>query len=91
MLFVGRAALAQEGSYQITLLGWGSGGRIAGGAYQMDVTISQPEADEIGGGNYTLNGGVGGGRRVVIALASPTATPISPGAGERIYLPLIER
>ena len=84
-------ALARTNAYQIVLLGWGSGGRTSGGAYQMDVTISQPEADEVSGGEYRLNGGVGAGARVMAApvAATPGPTPVAPTNGRQIYLPFV--
>lgn len=91
---------AQSNNYQLALVGWGSSTTTNGGSYQMVVTIGQPEAEEISGGSYTINGGVGGGKRVVIAVTPfPTATPIPAPAetpvpmekANTLYLPLVTR
>ena len=76
---------AQTARYKFAFIGWGSAGRIAGGKYLMDVIVNQPEADQISGGSYIFNGGIGDGHRVVISQQS---IPDDEGS---LFLPLIYR
>jgi hypothetical protein len=72
----------QGDGYEVALVSWGSGGRTRGENYSLDVVISQPEADQIGGEPYLLRGGIGAGSRRTEA-DEPT-----PNGAFSIYLPL---
>ena len=86
VIFVMLAPVAHAqsgGDYELT---WatvdGGGGAMTGGAYSLVSSIAQPEPGATqNGGDYSLNGGV------VDAGTSGGTVP----AGQRIFLPLIQR
>src|ERR1700692_3967957 len=67
------ASQAQGQSYSID---WftidGGGGTSSGGAYTLSGTIGQPDAGQLSGGNFTLDGGFWGGVFAVQVSDSPT-------------------
>ena len=73
-------ALAQSGGYDLSWFTVDGGGATfsQGGGYSLGGTAGQPDAGELAGGSYTLNGGFWYGGAA------------AAGEGE-IYLPIIMR
>jgi hypothetical protein len=68
-------ATAQSTVYELSQSFIGSGGTISGGAYEANIVVGDPVADEVSGGAYSVGGGIlGGGPRSVVEV-TPTATP----------------
>src|SRR5258706_5137923 len=68
-------AMAAHGQYSID---WftidGGGGTSTGGVYSVSGTIGQPDAGQMSGGNFTIEGGFWG---VVAAVQTPGAPTLS--------------
>jgi hypothetical protein len=63
----------------------GGGGTSTGGVYSVSGTIGQPDAGELSGGNYTIDGGFWG---IIAAVQSPGSPLLSierQGTGVRVF------
>src|SRR5258707_2491747 len=79
LVFFGAAAEAQTYSIDWFTVD-GGGGTSTGGVYSVSGTIGQPDAGQMAGGNFTLNGGFWGIIAAVQTSGSPllTITRIAP-------------
>jgi hypothetical protein len=80
LIFVASAAAQAGGQYDVTWNTVDSGGmtHLSAGVYTLSGTAGQPDAGVWRGGVYTLAGGFWG-------------SPLIPGGGYFIYLPLVLR
>ena len=77
-LLIGAQSYAQSDGYELTWLGYGGGGAIRGGVYEMVVAVGDPAAGEVSGGVYSMGGGILGGGARAVAPVTPTSTPLPP-------------
>src|SRR5207237_7455972 len=95
-LSVASAALAygmltSQGQGQSYSIDWftidGGGGTSSGGAYTLSGTIGQPDAGQLSGGNFTLDGGFWGGVFAVQVSGSPTLHIQAAGPNSNLSWP----